>query len=110
MRTLAKLAGPLAIVATCALGVVPAHAQFEGAGDQMAELAPIMEQLAPMMQMTKARISKRQMAQMMQMVEPMTSMVSMGGLDMSQLAGIPGIEGLAGMMGGGSAQRARKRK
>lgn len=50
MSALTKLSYPLAILAAFALTPAPAHAQFEGAGDQMAQFAPIMEQFAPMME------------------------------------------------------------
>ena len=49
MRILTKLTGPLAVLATFAFASAPAHAQFEGGGDQMAQFAPMMEQFAPMM-------------------------------------------------------------
>jgi hypothetical protein len=40
MSALRKLSYPLAILAAFALAPAPAHAQFEGAGDQMAQFAP----------------------------------------------------------------------
>ena len=113
MNTLTKLACPLAIMATFAFASAPAHAQFEGGGDQMAQFAPMMEQLAPMMQQLapmmqtmKGKISQKRMGQMMQMVGPMIAgMMAQG----SDLGGMPGMEGLMGMMGDGPVRNARRR-
>lgn len=107
MSALTKLACPLAIFATFAFAPAPAHAQFEGAGDQMAQFAPMMEQLAPMLQMMKGKIGKKRMGQMMQMVGPMmSSMMASGGGDFTSMPGMPGMEGI---MDGGPARHARKR-
>ena len=62
MRILTNLTCPLAVLATFAFASAPAHAQFEGGGEQMAQFAPMMEQFAPMMQY---------MAPMMQQLAPM---------------------------------------
>jgi hypothetical protein len=112
MSALTKLACPLAVVATFAFASAPAHAQFEGTGDQMAQFAPMMEQfapmmeqLAPMMQMMKGKIGKKRMAQMMQMAGPMmSSMMASGGGDFTSMSGMEGI------MGDGPARQARKRR
>ena len=109
MRTLTKLACSLAISATFAFACAPAHAQFEGAGDQMAQFAPMMEQLAPMMeqfapvmQMLAGKIGKKRMGQMTQMIAPMMSgMMAPGGGDFS---------GMQGMMGDGPAPHARRQR
>lgn len=114
MSALIKLACPLAILATFAFAPAPAHAQFEGAGDQMAQFAPMMEQfapmmeqLAPMMQTMKGKMGKKRMGQMMQMVGPMmSSMMASGGGDFTSMPGMPGMEGI---MGDGPARHARKR-
>ena len=47
MSILTKLPYSLALLATVAFTAAPAHAQFEGTGDQMAQFAPMMEQFAP---------------------------------------------------------------
>ena len=108
MSTLTKLACSLAILATFASA--PARAQFEGAGDQMAQFAPMIEQLAPMMQMMKGKIGKKRMAQMMRMVGPMMSrMMARGGDDVTSLANMPGMEGMMSMMGDRPTRLARRR-
>ena len=110
MRALTKLAYPLAVLATLAFASAPAHAQFEGAGDQvtqtaprMEQFAPMMEQVGPMMEMMKGKIGKKRMGQVMQMVGPMMAgMMASGGDDF-------GMAGMPGMMGDGPARRARPR-
>ena len=95
MSTLTKLACSLAILATFA--ATPARAQFEGAGDQMAQFAPMMEQLAPMMQMMTSKIGKRRMNQMMRTVGPMMGrMMAQGGGDFASLASMPGMMSMKG--------------
>jgi hypothetical protein len=87
MSALTKLSYPLAILAAFALAPAPAHAQFEGAGDQMAQFAPMMEQfapmmeqVAPMMQRVTGKIGKKRVGQIMQMAAPMMlSMMAPGG-------------------------------
>jgi|SRR5713226_3580813 len=109
MSTLTKLACPLAILATFAFASTPAHAQFEGAGDQMAQFAPMMAQLAPMMQMMKGKMGQKRMGQMMQMVGPMmSSMMAQGGGDFTSLPGMPGMEGIMSTMGDGPTRYARR--
>ena len=66
-----------------ALTTMPAKAQFGGAGGDM------MTQMAPMLEMMKARMGKRRFGMMMQTMGPMMSQMMEGG------------GGLAGMMGGG---------
>jgi hypothetical protein len=110
VTTAAKLCGPMAILATLAVATAPAHAQFEGAGDQMAQFAPMMEQFAPMMeqfapmmQRMTSKIGKKRMGHMMQAVAPMMlSMMAPGG-------SMPGMESITGMMGEGSTRRAGRR-
>ena len=87
MRALTKLSYPFAILAAFALAPAPAHAQFEGAGDQMAQFAPMMEQFAPMME---------------QVAPMMLSMMAPGG-------SMPGMENITGMMGDGATRRAGRR-
>jgi hypothetical protein len=111
MSTLVKLACSLAILATVAFAAAPARAQFEGAGDQMAQFAPMMEQFAPMMQMMKSKMSKKRMDQMMRMVGPMmSSMMASGGDDFTGLASMPGMEDLMSMMGESPTGHARRRQ
>jgi hypothetical protein len=110
VTTLTKLCGPLAILATLAVATAPAHAQFEGAGDQMAQFAPMMEQFAPMMeqfapmmQRMTSKIGKKRIGHMMQAVAPMMlSMMAPGG-------SMPGMESITGMMGEGPTRRAGRR-
>ena len=115
MSTLTKLACSLAILATFA--AAPARAQFEGAGDQMAQFAPMMEQLAPMMQqfapmmqMMNRKIGKKRMRQMMRMAGPMMShMMASGGVDFTRLASMQGMSGMMSMMGERPIRHARRR-
>jgi len=66
----------------------PAKAQFLGGGDAGGE--DMMTQMAPMLEMMKAKMGKRRFAMMMQTMGPMMSrMMEHGG-------------GLGGMMGGGT--------
>lgn len=103
MSALTKLSYPLAILTAFALAPAPAHAQFEGAGDQMAQFAPMMEQVAPMMQRATGKIGKKRMGQIMQMAAPMMlSMMAPGG-------GMPGMENLTSMMGDAPTRRAGRR-
>lgn len=110
MSTLTRLSYSLAFLGTVAFSAAPAHAQFQGAGDQFAQFAPMMEQFAPMMeqfapmmQRMTNKIGKKRMGQMMQMVAPMvTSMMPPGG-DM------PGMENVMSMAGDGPARRAGRR-
>jgi hypothetical protein len=110
MSALTKLSYPLAILAAFALAPAPAHAQFEGAGDQMAQfapmmeqIAPMMEQVAPMMQRVTGKIGKKRVGQIMQMAAPMMlSMMAPGG-------GMPGMENLTSMMGDAPTRRAGRR-
>ena len=69
------------------LTLTPAKAQFggEGGGQDM------MTQMAPMLEMMKAKMGKRRFAAMMQTMGPMMSRMMEGG----------GGGGLGGMMGGG---------
>ena len=110
MSALTKLSYPLAILAAFALAPAPAHAQFEGAGDQMAQFAPMMEQfapmmeqVAPMMQRVTGKIGKRRLGQIMQMAAPMMlSMMAPGG-------SMPGMENITSMMGDAPTRRAGRR-
>jgi hypothetical protein len=68
---------------------MPAKAQFAGGGG-----ADMMTQMAPMLEMMKAKMGKRRFATMMQTMGPMMSRMMEGG-------GGGGLSGLGGMMGGG---------
>jgi hypothetical protein len=71
------------------LTATPAKAQFAGGGDQ-----DMMTQMAPMLEMMKAKMGKRRFAMMMKTMGPMMSRMMEGGG-----GGLGG--GLGGMMGGG---------
>ncbi|MEA2954789.1 MAG: hypothetical protein QOJ58_281 [Alphaproteobacteria bacterium] len=103
MSILTKLPYSLALLATVAFTAAPAHAQFEGAGDQLAQFAPMMEQFAPMMQRMTNKIGKKRMGQMMQMVAPMVASMMPPGGDM------PGMENVMSMMGDGPTRRVGRR-
>jgi hypothetical protein len=117
MSTLTKLACPLTILATFAFASAPAHAQYEGAGNQMAQFAPMIEQfapmieqLAPMMETMTRKIGKRRMNQMMQMVGPMMSgMMPGGGDSFASPGGMPDMRALASLTGDGSGRYGRAR-
>ena len=77
----------------------PAKAQFAGFGGGGGDT---MTQIAPMLEMMKAKMGKRRFAMMMQTMGPMMSKMMEGGgggLDGMAGGGIPG--GLGGMIGGG---------
>src|SRR3981081_1152079 len=103
MSILTKLPYSLALLATVAFTAAPAHAQFEGAGDQLSQFAPMMEQFAPMMQRMTNKIGKKRMGQMMQMVAPMVASMMPPGGDM------PGMENVMSMMGAGPTRRVGRR-
>jgi hypothetical protein len=103
MSILTKLPYSLALLATVAFTAAPAHAQFEGAGDQLAQFAPMMEQFAPMMQRMTSKIGKKRMEQMMQMVAPMVASMMPPGGDM------PGMENAMSMMGDRPTRRVGRR-
>ena len=73
---------------------VPAKAQFGGGGGGQ----DMMTQMAPMLEMMKAKMGKRRFAMMMQTMGPMMSRMMEGGGG-SLGSGLGG--GLGGMMGGG---------
>jgi len=72
------------------LTAVPAKAQFGGGGGG----GDMMTQMAPMLEMMKAKMGKRRFATMMQTMGPMMGRMMEGG-------GGGGRSGLGGMMGGG---------
>jgi len=110
MSTLTRLSYSLALLVTVAFTTAPAHAQFEGTGDQMAQFAPMMEQFAPMMeqfapmmQRMTSKIGKKRMGRMMQMAAPMVASMMPPGGDM------PGMENVMSMMGDGPTRRVGRR-
>ena len=70
------------------LTLTPAKAQFGGGGGGQ----DMMTQMAPMLEMMKAKMGKRRFATMMQTMGPMMGRMMEGG---------GGLSGLGGMMGGG---------
>ncbi|WP_439401699.1 hypothetical protein ACNJYA_36785 [Bradyrhizobium sp. DASA03068] len=78
-----------AVLLLFSISSVPARAQFLGGGGTGGE--DMMTQMAPMLEMMKAKMGKRRFAMLMQTMGPMMSrMMENGG------------GGLGGMMGGGS--------
>ena len=116
MTYVAKLACPAAIAALLAFAA-PAHAQFGGGMDMNQ-----MQQFAPMLEMMKQKMGKKQFGKLMQTMGPMmTQMEGQGGLgggmggmggmangfDMSQMMSMMGS--MKGLMGGGRRGKARRR-
>jgi hypothetical protein len=79
----------------------PARAQFGGFGG--AGGGDMMTQMAPMLEMTKAKMGKRRFGMMMQTVGPMMSQMMEGGGGFGGMpgGGIPGGFGAYGMGAGG---------
>jgi hypothetical protein len=95
MKAVNRLMGGAAVVAFLALAsAMPAKAQFGGGagGEDM------MTQMAPMLDMMKAKMGKKRFTMLMQTMGPMMSKMMDGGGGMGG-----GMGGLGGMMGGGSA-------
>src|SRR5271154_4273672 len=87
-----------AVLLLFSLTSTPAKAQFgfgggggEGGGD-------MMTQMAPMLEMMKAKLGKRRFAQLMQTMGPM--MDGSGGGGLGGMMGGGGLGGMGGMMGG----------
>jgi hypothetical protein len=76
---------------------VPAKAQFAGLGGGGG--GDMMTQMAPMLEMMKAKMGKRRFAMLMQTMGPMMSGMMGGGDGGGGGGGLPG--GLGGMIGGG---------
>ena len=82
MSRIGRLARGAAVLALLvAFAPIPAKAQFGGDGD-------MMQQMAPMLEMMKAKMGKRRFAKLMQTMGPMMSGMMENG-------------GFSGMMGGG---------
>jgi hypothetical protein len=74
----------------------PAKAQFAGLGGGGGDM---MTQMAPMLEMMKAKMGKRRFAMMMQTMGPMMGQMMEGGG--GGLGGMMGGGGFGGMLGGG---------
>jgi hypothetical protein len=100
MKSVFKLACPLAIAIALALPSVPAHAQF--GGDQV-------KQFAPMIGMMKKKMGRKHYGQLMHTVGPMMARMmqqgggggGFGGLGGGGLGGIGDLSGLIGSYGFG---------
>ena len=106
MTRLAKLAGPLAILAALSFTSAPAKAQFGGMDESQ------MQQFAPMLEMMKQKMGKRRFGQLMQTMGPMMAQMegqgsfgasSLGSMDMGQMIGM--IGSMKGLIGGGRKAR-----
>ena len=79
------------------LTAVPAKAQFGGGGGG----GDMMTQMAPMLEMMKAKMGKRRFATMMQTMGPMMGRMMEGGGGLGGLGGMMGGGGIPGGFGGG---------
>ena len=79
------------------LTLTPAKAQFGGGGGGQ----DMMTQMAPMLEMMKAKMGKRRFAALMQTMGPMMSRMTEGGGGLSGLGGMMGSGGFSGGFGGG---------
>ena len=79
------------------LTAVPAKAQFGGGGGG----GDMMTQMAPMLEMMKAKMGKRRFATMMQTMGPIMGRMMEGGGGLSGLGGMMGGGGIPGSFGGG---------
>src|ERR1700761_6998126 len=86
-----------AVLLLFAVTSVPAKAQFAGLGGGGGG-GDMMTQMAPMLEMMKAKMGKRRFAMLIQTMGPMMGGM-MGGSEGGGGGGLPG--GLGGMMGGG---------
>jgi hypothetical protein len=99
MKGADKLIGlTAAVLLMFSLSSVPAKAQFGGGGG-----GDMMTQMAPMLEMMKAKMGKRRFAQMMQTMGPMMGgmMGGDGGGGFGGMMGGGGFGGMSNMMGGG---------
>jgi hypothetical protein len=76
----------------------PARAQFGGFGGGGGDM---MTQMAPMLELMKAKMGKRRFGMMMQTMGPMMSQMMEGGG--SGFGGMPGGGGISGGFGGGAS-------
>jgi hypothetical protein len=68
-----------ALLVLLALTVVPAKAQFGGLGGGGGNQEDMMTQMAPMLEMMKAKMGKKRFGAMMQTMGPMMSQMMQGG-------------------------------
>jgi len=68
-----------ALLVLLALTVVPAKAQFGGLGGGGGSQEDMMTQMAPMLEMMKAKMGKKRFGAMMQTMGPMMSQMMQGG-------------------------------
>ena len=88
------IGGAAMLLVTLALTGVPAKAQFGGVGNGSTDAGgrDMMTQMAPMLNMMKAKMGKKRFAAMMQTMGPMMGQMMQGG---------GGLGGLGGGFGGG---------
>ena len=87
-----------ALLVLFALTLTPAKAQFGGGGGGQ----DMMTQMAPMLEMMKAKMGKKRFGALMQTMGPMMSrMTENGGGDLGGLGGLTGGGGFPGGAGGG---------
>src|SRR5262249_61018014 len=92
MTRISKLLGAAAAaLMMVALQAAPASAQFAGGGEDM------MTQMAPMLEMMKAKMGKRRFGMLMKTMGPMMGQMTQGG----------GLGGMSGGLGGGAPRGAR---
>src|SRR3954470_20093379 len=82
-----------------ALTTMPAKAQFAGFGGGGGGGDDMMTQMAPMLEVMKAKMGKRRFGMMMQTMGPMMGRMMEGGGGIGGMMG--GGGGFGGMMGGG---------
>src|ERR1700761_7619150 len=87
-----------AVLLLFAVTSVPAKAQFAGLGGGGGG-GDMMTQMAPMLEMMKAKLGKRRFAQLMQTMGPM--MDGSGGGGLGSMMGGGGLGGMGGMIPGG---------
>lgn len=89
-----------AVLLLLSISSAPAKAQFLGGG---AGGEDMMTQMAPMLEMMKAKMGKRRFAMLMQTMGPMMSrMMENGGGGFGGMMGGGGFNGLGGGLGGGN--------
>jgi len=88
-----------AVLLLFSVASTPAKAQFLGGGGAGGE--DMMTQMAPMLEMMKAKMGKRRFAMLMQTMGPMMSrMMENGGGGLGGMMGGGGMSGLGGGLGG----------
>jgi hypothetical protein len=85
-----------------ALTTMPARAQFGGFGGGGGGGGDMMTQMAPMLEMMKAKMGKRRFGMLMQTMGPMMGQMMEGGGGLGGLGGMMGGGGFPGGFGGGS--------